>query len=284
MKPLPETPDPHRNLPFIHDGTDVLPAGFRGAVMLLGSFDGMHRGHAALLTAGRVRAGQSGKPLSILQCDPHPRAYFAGPSRFRVSTGSAQMRLLARAGIDFIYAPRFDAGFAGMSPEDFVSQVLLGHLGVTGVVTGHDFRFGRSRSGDVALLAALSSSLSFSLTVVEDETAGGCRISTSAVRAAIAAGDIAAAVELLGHNWFTEIRHIGPADWQFAPDQILPPPGRWPVAAMDFAGRHLAECLIELGSDGCARMTAPAATAILEWLPAAVEQISLNPESSGAYA
>ncbi|MGK9052997.1 hypothetical protein [Xaviernesmea oryzae] len=284
MKPLPELAGQHPELPLVHDGTVPLPEGLRGGVMLLGSFDGMHRGHAALVAAGRETARRSGGPLSILQCDPHPRGFFAGASRFRVSTGAAQMRMLADAGLDYVYAPRFDAVFAGMPAEEFVLRVLVDHLGIGGVVVGRDFRFGRNRDGDVALLAALSASLPFSLTVVEDETDGGCRISTSAVRHAIAAGDIGAGTVLLGHGWLTEISCTGADRWRFAADQILPPPGRWAVAALDLAGRHLADCVLELDAAGTAHMAAPPGTALITWLPAAGEQISLKPEIRGAHA
>lgn len=253
--------------PLIDDGTAFVPAWLRGSVMLLGSFDGMHRGHAALLAAGLGKARRGGVPLSILQCDPHPRAYFSGPSRFRVSTGAAQLNLLATAGIDLVYAPRFDAGFAATAPEDFVAQHLLGRLGVTGVVTGRDFRFGHKRSGDVALLETLSERLPFGLIVIDDEMAGGRRISSSSVRAAIAAGDIGTATQLLGHDWLTQVHTAGGSWWRFSSDQILPPPGLWSVAALDVAGNYLADCHLQLEPDGRAQMPAPIHTAIIRWWP-----------------
>lgn len=248
------------------DGTAPLPAALRGAVMLLGAFDGMHLGHRALLDAGRAEADRRGAPLAILQCDPHPRAYFAGPSRFLIAAGPAQRLLLAGAGIELIYAPRFDAGFAATSAESFVRNQLCARLGLAAIITGHDFRFGAGRQGDVALLSRLGPEL----TVVADRHAEGGRISSSAIRTAIAAGEIARANRLLGHDWLTAITPavIDPAPgrfWQFAPDQILPPCGRWRVTALDAQGQPLARLPIRLGPDATAQGPIPGKTHFLSW-------------------
>ncbi|MCQ1838815.1 hypothetical protein [Neorhizobium galegae] len=270
-------------MPFVHDGITPLPGGLRGSVMLLGSFDGMHRGHTALLEVGLDQARRRGVPLSILQCDPHPRAFFAGPSRFRVSTGAAQLKLLAAAGIDLVYAPHFDAGFAATSPEDFILRLLLDGLGVTGVVTGRDFRFGHRRTGDVALIEALTKQMPFTLAVVGDEMERGCRISTSSVRTAITAGDIGTATQLLGHRWLTQVNPTGGGRWQFSPDQILPPPGRWQVTALNLAGNCLADCDLLLDPAGFAQMAAPGGTAIVEWRSGPARHMTSNPKSSDTY-
>jgi len=248
----------------VADGTAPLPAGLRGAVMLLGSFDGMHRGHAALVGAGRAEAARRGAPLAILQCDPHPRAHFTGPSRFRISPGLAQERLIAGAGIDLVYAPRFDAAFAATPAERFVTDLLLARLQIGGVFVGNDFRFGCSRRGDPALLRALGSRHGFSVTVVADEVAAGVRVSSTAIRGAIAAGRIDEAQRLLGHVWTTQIRR-SPAGWHFAEDQVLPPPGLWPVTALDGSGHPLAAARLMLGPDGHARADLPPQTALLAW-------------------
>jgi riboflavin kinase/FMN adenylyltransferase len=256
--------------------------------MLLGNFDGLHRGHAKLLAKGQSLAQQRGAPLAILQCDPHPRLYFSGESRFRVSTGLAQRQLLAQAGVDLIYAPCFDAAFAALSAENFVEHILIEELQVTALVTGRDFRFGHRRRGDVALLQQLAMQFGFGLTVVEDEVADAERISTSAVRAAIARGDIAAATMLLGHAWCTEVEFEKPGLWQFSADQILPPAGVWPVVALDRQGRQLGCHILELSSDGSVTLTVPADTALLSWLPmplpAPRNPIPLQSRSTDAYA
>ncbi|AMY70468.1 Bifunctional riboflavin kinase/FMN adenylyltransferase [Frigidibacter albus] len=246
------------------DGTAPLPAGLRGAVMLLGSFDGMHRGHAALVAAGRAEAARRGAPLAILQCDPHPRAHFAGPSRFRICPGLAQARLIAEAGIDLIYGPRFDAGFAVTPAEGFVTDLLLARLHIGGVIVGNDFRFGCARKGDPGLLRALGTRHGFSVTVVADELAGGSRVSSTAIRAAITAGRIDEAQRLLGHVWTTQIWRSA-TGWRFADDQILPPSGIWPVTALDGAGRPLTAARLVLGQGGTACADLPAQTALLSW-------------------
>lgn len=246
------------------DGTTPLPAGLRGAVMLLGSFDGMHRGHTALVAAGRAEAARRGAPLAILQCDPHPRAHFAGPSRFRISPGLAQARLIAEAGIDLVYAPRFDAAFAATPAEQFVTDLLLARLQIGGLIVGNDFRFGCSRKGDPGLLRTLSARHGFSVTVAPDEVAGGVRVSSTAIRSAIAAGRIDVAQHLLGHIWTTVIQR-SPAGWRFAEDQLLPPPGLWPVTALDGSGRPIATVRLALGPNGLARADLPAQTVLVGW-------------------
>lgn len=246
------------------DGTQPPPTGLRGGVMLLGSFDGMHRGHAALVAAGRVEAARRGAPLAILQCDPHPRAHFAGPSRFRISPGLAQAALIAEAGIDLIYAPRFDAAFAATQAEQFVTDLLLARLQIGGVIVGSDFRFGCSRKGDPGLLRALGARHGFSVTVVADEVEGGARVSSTAIRSAIVAGRLDEAQRLLGHVWTTHIQRSA-SGWRFTEDQILPPPGLWPVTALDGNGRPLTPARLALGPDCNARAELPSQTALLAW-------------------
>lgn len=253
--------------PFVTEGTVPLPAALAGSVMMLGSFDGMHRGHRHLLALARAEADRRCAPLAILQCDPHPRAFFAGPSRFRISPGAAQRHLLQEAGIDLIFAPRFDAGFAAIPPAAFVTALLAGRLGVAALVAGGDFRFGHMRTGDVALLQALAARGGPGLIVAGDQMQDGARISSSAIRAAISAGDLARASILLGRPWLTEVRP-DPAgrDWQFLPDQILPPPGSWRVMARDGAGLPLRGATVALAPHGRLRAALPAATRLLDWI------------------
>ncbi len=271
-------------VPFIHTGLQPLPLELHGSIMLLGNFDGLHRGHAELVTAGLGLARARGVPLAMLQCDPHPRAYFSGASRFRVSTGLAQTRLLAAAGLDLIFAPRFDEVFAAMTPDEFVSETLVGRLHIGGIVVGRDFRFGRQRLGDVNLLQHHAECLGFSLHIVDDQIADNRRISTSSVRAAIEAGDIGLATRLLGHAWLTQIHPESDSGWQFASDQLLPPAGEWPVAALDRAGQHLAYALVDISEGGQAIMNLPSRTALVKWLPATINRFALQTQGRDAYA
>ncbi|MEI4473822.1 hypothetical protein [Frigidibacter sp. MR17.24] len=260
--------DPVTAPPFETDGTLPLPDHLAGAVMLLGSFDGMHRGHAALVAVARAEAARRAVPLAILQCDPHPRLYFAGPSRFRIAAGSARDRLLAAAGIGLVYAPRFDAAFAATPADAFVDRILHDRLRLGAVVVGPDFRFGRGREGTVAGLVARAGRHGIAVRVLDEQRACGRRISSSAIRAAIRDGRLAEAIALLGHGWSTPLRAAAPGEgtrWHFAPDQLLPPAGRWPVTARDGAGRTLARTTIDLCPDGSARAALPRATDSLDW-------------------
>lgn len=284
MKALSDFAPDLSRVPYIHTGSQRLPLELHGSIMLLGNFDGLHRGHGELVAAGLGLARQRGVPLAILQCDPHPRAYFSGPSRFRVSTGLAHARLLATAGVDLIYAPRFDAFFAAMTPDEFVGEKLVGQLGIGGIVVGRDFRFGQQRLGDVNLLRYYAGRLGFSLDIIEDQISDNRRISTSSVRAAIAAGDIGLATRLLGHAWLTEIHVEEEASWIFAADQLLPPPGEWPVAALDGAGQHLAYASVGICTDGHATVKLPAKTSLVKWLPTTINRFAVQTQGRYAYA
>jgi riboflavin kinase/FMN adenylyltransferase len=227
----------------VFDGAGALPGALRGSVMLLGSFDGLHRGHAALARAARRVAGA--RPVAALQCDPHPRAYFAGATGFRLSGGEAQRRLLAQAGVDLIYAPRFDARFAATTAEDFVTSHLCRALGVSAVIVGQDFRFGRGRGGDLALLERMGPAAGFEVICPADECDGGVRISSTRIRDDIRAGRVARAVRLMGHPWLLALHRAGP-HWGFAADQLLPPDGLYPVETLDGAGGTLGPAVMRI--------------------------------------
>lgn len=284
MRPLSDfVTDLHR-VPFIHNGSQPLPSELHGAIMLLGNFDGLHRGHGELVATGLGLARDRGVPLAMLQCDPHPRAYFRGEFRFRVSTGLAQTHLLAAAGVDLIFAPRFDAVFAAMMPDEFVGETLVGQLGISGIVVGRDFRFGRERLGNVDLLQRHAERFGFSLDVIDDQVADSRRISTSSVRAAIGAGDIGLATRLLGHAWLTQIHCGDDSGWRFAADQLLPPAGEWPVAALDRAGQHLGYALVDIGDDSQPMMVLPPGTALVKWLPTTINSFAAQTHVREAYA
>ena len=183
-----------------------LPAGhrLRGGVLVLGNFDGFHRGHRALVAMARRIA--CGRPVAVMSCEPHPRAFFgAQDGAFRLASPDSKQRLLGGEGVDFIFSPRFDAGFAGLSPADFAGEVLAGALGVSAVVAGADFRFGRGRAGDMAMLAELGQRRGFAVLAAPEVAAGGERISSTRIRAALRGGDLALAERLLGAPWLVEV-------------------------------------------------------------------------------
>lgn len=171
---------------------------------MLGNFDGFHLGHRALVAMARRIA--CGRPVAVMSCEPHPRAFFGtqdGP--FRLASPDSKQRLLAGQGVDFVFSPRFDAAFAGLSPAEFAREVLAGALGVSAVVAGADFRFGRGRAGDMEMLAALGRRHGFGVHAAPEVAAGGDRISSTRIRAAIRAGDLAGAGRLLGAPWLAEV-------------------------------------------------------------------------------
>jgi riboflavin kinase/FMN adenylyltransferase len=141
-----------------------------------------------------------------MSCEPHPRTFFGvqdGP--FRLASPDSKQRVLAGEGVDFVFSPRFDAAFAGLSPEVFAAEVLAGALGVSAVVAGADFRFGRGRAGDMQRLAMLGQDYGFHVHTAPEIAAGGERISSTRIRAAIRSGDLAGAGRLLGAPWLVEV-------------------------------------------------------------------------------
>src|SRR5258707_11545825 len=139
------------------------PAALRGAVVAIGNFDGVHRGHRALIAEAKVQAEARRSPLAVLSFEPHPQEYFrllhqeggltpAGPESFRLTPLRTKARLLADLGVDVLFALTFDAEMARRSPQDFVQTILICGLGIGGVVVGHDFEFGQKRAGNLATL------------------------------------------------------------------------------------------------------------------------------------
>lgn len=189
---------------------DPVPPALRGAVAALGNFDGVHRGHRALIDAVRQEAGS--RPAAVLTFEPHPRAYFAPDQpMFRLTGPRAKVIVFARLGLDGLFVRRFDGTLAATSPRGFVEGWLRDDLALSGVVIGHDFHFGQGRAGTPAILAALCADAGMACRVVPAVGAGPGDepISSSAIRAALAAGDTARANALLGYRWFVlaEVRH-----------------------------------------------------------------------------
>ncbi|WP_342364184.1 FAD synthetase family protein [Terrarubrum flagellatum] len=251
--------------PSIHDGVRELPHELRGSVLLLGNFDGLHLGHRALVVEASHRARATGRPLSVLQFDPHPRHYFSGEQGFMISGWTVQKRLLAEAGIDVIFVPRFDAAFAAQPAAVFVTDRLVAGLGVSAVVAGADFRFGQRRGGDAALLQAMGDANGFSTHIVGErcDKIHGARISSSRIRSAIRANRLDEAQRLLGRPFETAIAaHVD--GWRFDAMQILPPDGIFKVEARGKAGERLGRRMLVLkGRRAQARL--PAGVSTIVW-------------------
>ena len=173
----------------------------------IGNFDGVHRGHQAMLALLRSEAQHRGLPSCVLTFEPHPRDYFArlngrpelAPAR--IANLRDKLSELERCGIDQVVVLRFDAGLAGQSPTRFVEEVLVRGLGVRYVLVGDDFRYGAKRAGDYASLDAAGQQHGFDVARMMSYEVHGLRVSSSAVRDALARGDMEHAESLLGRPY-----------------------------------------------------------------------------------
>jgi len=187
----------------VSHGEEALPRPLEGAVVAIGNFDGVHRGHRAVIAAARARAAALGRPAAALTFEPHPRSFF-DPHKplFRLTDERAKLRLFAATGLAGAIVLKFDAELAEPAPQDFINAVLLHRLGISGAAVGFDFRFGHNRAGTPELLAAEGARRKFAVEVVPAVEIAGERISSGAIRIALAGGEIEHANELLGYPWF----------------------------------------------------------------------------------
>jgi riboflavin kinase/FMN adenylyltransferase len=184
-------------------GTDVADHALDGAVVAIGNFDGVHRGHRAVLAAARARAAALGRPAAALTFEPHPREFFRpDEALFRLTDERAKLRLLAATGLEGAIVLHFDAALAGLSAADFIARILLGRFAVAGVAIGFDFHFGLNRAGSPDFLAAQGAAHGFAVDVVPRFEDHGRTVRSGPIRAALGAGQIAEANELLGYPWF----------------------------------------------------------------------------------
>ena len=175
----------------------------RGAVVAIGNFDGVHRGHRAVIAAALQRARALGRPAAALTFEPHPRSVFRPDEPlFRLTDERAKLRLLAATGLDGAIVLRFDAALAQLSAADFVARVLVQQLAVSGVAIGFDFHFGAERTGSPGYLAAQGAKLGFAVDIVPRFEDAGRPVRSGPIRAALAAGEVVEAAELLGYPWF----------------------------------------------------------------------------------
>jgi riboflavin kinase/FMN adenylyltransferase len=179
------------------------PASLRHAILAIGNFDGVHRGHQHLIAVARDAARTRECPCAVLTFEPHPRTWFRPENPvFRLTPEAVKLAILERLGLDGAFVRRFDGSLAALSAEDFVRVLLRDALQVAGVVAGHDFHFGRGRQGTPERLAALCRDLGISCTIVPAISEGGEIVSSSAIRAALEHGAVVLANRLLGYRWF----------------------------------------------------------------------------------
>ncbi|MFZ2651949.1 MAG: bifunctional riboflavin kinase/FAD synthetase [Burkholderiaceae bacterium] len=175
--------------------------------LTIGNFDGVHRGHQAMLALLRSEARHRGLPSCVMTFEPHPRDYFAalaGKAELapaRIATLRDKLSELERCGIDQAVVMRFDARFAAQSPQAFIDEVLCRGLGAKLVLVGDDFRFGVKRAGDYAMLDGAGRSCGFDVARMNSFEVHGARVSSSSVREALRSGDMARAAALLGRPY-----------------------------------------------------------------------------------
>jgi len=186
---------------FHHPG--IAPA----CALTIGNFDGVHRGHQAMLALLRSEAQHRGLPSCVMTFEPHPRDYFAALANkpelapARIATLRDKLSELERCGIDQTIVLRFDRAFASQPPQAFVDDVLVRGLGTKYVLVGDDFRFGAKRAGDYATLDAAGQRAGFDVARMNSYEVRGLRVSSSAVREALAVGDMAQVAALLGRPY-----------------------------------------------------------------------------------
>lgn len=228
------------SLPYLANHDAPLPASYRGSVMVLGNFDGLHLGHKALLNQARSLADARRAPLGLMSSEPHPRQ-FLNPTGapFRLTSRAGKRLNFAVNRIDLLYEPCFDVEFATRSPESFASHILRGYLGVSGVVVGRDFRFGHKRSGDIKQLKSLGTALDFSVDVMDDITLDNTRVSSTLIRTWIRDGKLEEATGALCGTWLTSASVVDEGYVLFESHQLLPPPGAYQVLVIDRQGQEL---------------------------------------------
>lgn len=182
-----------------------IPDDARGAAIALGNFDGMHKGHQAVIASARAVGDLRGVALGAAVFEPHPRRFFQPDApAFRLQTPAQRARALGEAGVSEVFEIGFDKALSQSSDREFAEAVLKTLLGASHVSVGADFRFGRGRMGDSKALARLGHELGFSVDVVASVADGATKYSSTGVRDAIAAGDVERAGELLGRPWAIE--------------------------------------------------------------------------------
>ncbi|MFC4527637.1 bifunctional riboflavin kinase/FAD synthetase [Dyella halodurans] len=182
-------------------GTCLAPG---GSVVAVGAFDGLHRGHQALLAEVRARATERGLTPVVVSFEPLPRAYFSPEPVPRLSSVREKLLGFDAAGMEQVLLLRFNHALTQMSAEDFVQRVLVDRIGAREVWVGGDFRFGHKRGGDVAMLQTLGAEKGYVARTMPPVLLDGARISATRVRMLLAAGEFAGAAPLLGRPFVIE--------------------------------------------------------------------------------
>lgn len=185
------------------------PQEARRAVVALGNFDGVHRGHQAVIANAIAIAKKQGKPSAVMTFEPHPRAVlFPDTPPFRIFSFRQKVEKIRTMGVGFLFVVHFTPSFSKLTGEDFIQMVLMKHLGVSHLVIGHDFIFGHKRSGNATLLEVYEEKAAFALTHVKPVTEEKLTFSSTQIRERLRQGDIAGARSMLGHAYTIEGRVV----------------------------------------------------------------------------
>jgi riboflavin kinase/FMN adenylyltransferase len=209
----------------------------RGAVVTIGTFDGIHRGHQEIFRRLRLAASESGLEPVLITFDPHPRSVVSPDNAPHLLTSIEEKQRFVPFFFDgLVLVLHFDAAMMNLAAEDFVKDILIDRVGARKVIVGHDHTFGRNRSGNITRLRELGAELGFEVEVVEPVIQDGSPISSSRIRKALTEGSYAEALKLLGHDYAiygTVERGIGlgrklgypTANVKYSPLKLLPREG-----------------------------------------------------------
>lgn len=196
----------------VFQGADAIPPSARGAVLAIGNFDGVHRGHLALIEKVKSIAASGGGMAGIMVFEPHPRMFFAPDSQPAPLTPLPEkLRIFEELGIEMVIVMPFDARLAALPAERFIEDILVSALGVRHVVIGYDFFFGQQRGGKPATMLAAGQRLGFGVRIVEPVAEGGEVFSSTEIRLKLARGDVAGAAAEMGRRWRVTGRVVGGA-------------------------------------------------------------------------
>jgi riboflavin kinase/FMN adenylyltransferase len=206
---------------------------FRNPVVTVGSFDGVHSGHAHLLGIMKERAAETGGETVVVTFAQHPRHVLHAKDEVSLLTSLKEKALLLeRQGVDSLYVMSFDEAVSRLSGEQFLRDVLIGRLGARQLVVGYNHHFGRNKEGDAAMLRELEAKYDFRIHEAPQFRSGTDKVSSTVIREAVSAGDMATAARLLGHPYII-IARVGPNGSLVVeePMKLLPPAGPYPVIA-----------------------------------------------------
>lgn len=197
---------------LVHHGFDHVPHELRGGVLAIGNFDGVHRGHQALLTSALETAKRLKTKSGVIMFEPHPRDYFQPEHpQFRLTPLTEKIRLIRKLGLDAAIVLPFNTHLANLSAEHFIERILVAGLGVRHVVVGYDFFFGKDRRGTPERLRQAGAEMGFGVTLISPVAEAGEVFSSSAVRLMLAQGDVRSAAHTLGHWWRVHGKIVGGA-------------------------------------------------------------------------